>query len=248
MEAYDLEHLTGDLVGLLDALDIDRAVFAGHDWGGFVAWAMPLLHPERTAGVIGVNTPYLPFPTTSFLRQLFPDDAKLYILWFQAEGVAEGVLDRHPRLVFEKMIRGGVPSRGGLLRAVKEGRDANPFRNLEGLTPAGRPLLDEAEIDVYARAFAARGFRGPINWYRNADRNARLYPEIGERRLELPCLMITAEWDVALPPDLADGMPLLCADLETHLIRECGHWTQQDKPAELGRLMADWLIRRFRAR
>jgi pimeloyl-ACP methyl ester carboxylesterase len=246
VEAYDLEHLTGDLVALLDALDVERAVFAGHDWGGFVAWAMPVLHPERTAGVIGVNTPYIPFPTTSVLRQLFPSDEALYILWFQAEGVAEAVLDRHPRLVFEKMIRGGAPTRGGLLRAVKEGRDANPFRNLEALVPAGRPLLDEREIDVYARAFGARGFRGPVNWYRNVDRNARLYPEIGQRRLELPCLMITAEWDVALPPDLAAGMPALCADLETHLIRACGHWTQQDKPAELGRLMADWLIRRFR--
>ena len=80
VEAYDLEHLTGDLVALLDALGLERAVFAGHDWGGFVAWAMPVLHPDRTAGVIGVNTPYIPFPTTGFLRQLFPDDEKLYIL------------------------------------------------------------------------------------------------------------------------------------------------------------------------
>lgn len=246
VEAYDLEHLTGDLVGLLDALGLERAIFAGHDWGGFVAWAMPVLHPERTGGVIGVNTPYIAFPTTSFLRQLFPEDDTLYILWFQAEGVAEAVLDRDPRLVFEKMIRGGVPSRGGLLRAAKEGRDANPFRNLASLAPTGRPLLDEGDLDVYTRAFAASGFRGPINWYRNADRNARLHPRIGAQPLHLPCLMITAEWDVALPPDLAAGMPALCSNLETHLIRECGHWTQQDRPEELGRLMADWLTRRFR--
>jgi pimeloyl-ACP methyl ester carboxylesterase len=246
VEDYDLEHLTGDLVGLLDALGIERAVFAGHDWGGFVAWAMPVLHPERTAGVIGVNTPYIPFPTTTFLRQLFPDDDKLYILWFQREGVAEAALDREPRLVFEKLMRGGVPARGGLLRAVKEGRDANPFRNLAALEPAGRPLLDAHDLDVYTRAFTASGFRGPINWYRNADRNARRFPGIGEQRLELPCLMITAEWDGALPPDLAAGMPALCPDLEIHLIRECGHWTQQDRPEELSRLMTDWLVRRFR--
>ena len=42
--AYDIHHLTGDLVGLLDALDIERAVFVGHDWGGLVVWMMPLLH------------------------------------------------------------------------------------------------------------------------------------------------------------------------------------------------------------
>ena len=245
IETYDLEHLTGDLVALLDGLGIERAVFAGHDWGGFVAWAMPVLHPARTAGVIGVNTPYIPFPTTGFLRQLFGDDEKLYILWFQKPGLAEAVLDRHPRLVFEKMMRGGVPSRGGMLRAVKEGRDANHFRRLEALEPVGPPMLTDGEIDAYARAFAARGFRGPINWYRNVDRNKRMFPDIGVRRLDLPCLMVTAEWDVALPPDLAAGMPALCSDLEIHMISRCGHWTQQDKPAELTRLMTDWLTRRF---
>ena len=48
--AYDIHHLTGDLVGLLDALGIERAVFVGHDWGGLVAWMMPLLHPRARRG------------------------------------------------------------------------------------------------------------------------------------------------------------------------------------------------------
>ncbi len=51
VEAYDMEHLTGDLVGLLDHLEIDKAIFVGHDWGGFVVWQMPLRHPRpRGAG------------------------------------------------------------------------------------------------------------------------------------------------------------------------------------------------------
>jgi pimeloyl-ACP methyl ester carboxylesterase len=248
VEAYDLEHLTGDLVALLDALGIERAVFAGHDWGGFVTWAMPVLHPERTAGVIGVNTPYMPFPSTDVLRQMYPDEDRLYILWFQRPGIAESVLDAHPRLVFDKVMRRGVAGRSSLGRAAREGRDANPFRRLEQMEPAGPPLLDAQEIEVYTRAFAARGFRGGINWYRNVDRNWRQFPDIGARRLELPCLMVTAEWDFALPPELAAGMPAVCADLETHLIRECGHWSQQERPDELNRVMAGWLTRRFRSR
>ena len=51
VEAYDLEHLTGDLVGLLDHLGIEKAIFVGHDWGGFVVWQMPLRHSARVAGV-----------------------------------------------------------------------------------------------------------------------------------------------------------------------------------------------------
>ena len=60
VEAYDLEHLTADLVGLIDHLQIAKAVFVGHDWGGFVAWQMPLRHLARVAGVVGINTPHRP--------------------------------------------------------------------------------------------------------------------------------------------------------------------------------------------
>jgi len=59
VEAYDIEQLTGDMAGLLDHLGVEKAVFCGHDWGGIVVWQMALLHPDRTAGVIGVNTPFM---------------------------------------------------------------------------------------------------------------------------------------------------------------------------------------------
>ena len=43
---YDMTHLTGDLAHLLDAMDIEKAIFTGHDWGGFVIWQMPFLPPH----------------------------------------------------------------------------------------------------------------------------------------------------------------------------------------------------------
>lgn len=247
IEAYGLDDLTGDLAALLDALGVERAVFAGHDWGGFVAWAMPVMHPERTAGVIGVNTPYVPFPTTARLRKAFSEDERLYILWFQQPGVAESVLDRHPRLVFEKLMCRGAPPRASMMQAGRMGADANPFRRLDTMKPVGPALLGEDEIDVYAKAYASRGFRGGINWYRNVDRNSERFPDASTRPIALPSLMITAEWDAALPPDMAKHMPSLCSDLEMHRIAQCGHWTQQEKPQELNRLMVDWLRRRFGA-
>src|SRR6185312_8065968 len=60
VEAYDIEHLTGDMVGLLDHIGAAKGVFVGHDWGGIVVWQMPLRHPDRTAGVVGLNTPFMP--------------------------------------------------------------------------------------------------------------------------------------------------------------------------------------------
>jgi pimeloyl-ACP methyl ester carboxylesterase len=239
IEDYDVEHLSGDMVALLDALDIDKAVFVGHDWGGFVAWAMPVLHPDRCLGAIGVNTPYSAFPGTEPLRQIFPDPEKLYILWFQTPGVAETILDRNPRLVFEKLMRRGM-KREGTLRDMA---DANPFRDLAALESASEELLSAEELDTYAQAFEKSGFFGGISWYRNIDRNAQRFPEIGVKKLDLPCLQITAEWDAALPPESAEPMRQTCSDLEIHMIRECGHWTQQEKPDELNRLLIDWLTR-----
>jgi pimeloyl-ACP methyl ester carboxylesterase len=251
IRAYDIHHLCSDLVGLLDVLGIERAVFAGHDWGGFVVWAMPILHPDRTAGVIGVNTPYLPrspIPPLQLFRALVGGKIERhYITWFQEPGVAEGVLDIRVRLVFEKLMRRGVDEATlqKRLLADSEGPDMNPFRRLEQVETLGKELLTPAELETYVSTFTRTGFRGGINWYRNFDRNWETAPEVGVAKVELPCLMVTAQWDWALRPEFAAGMPALVADLELQQIAECGHWTQQEKPAELNRILADWLSRRF---
>jgi epoxide hydrolase A/B len=94
------------------------------------------------------------------------------------------------------------------------------------------------------RAFEKTGFTGGINWYRNIDRNWRL-TEQAPQVLSVPGLMVMSEHDFALPPALADGMETRVPDLEKVLIRDCGHWTQQEKPEELNQILVSWLRRRF---
>jgi pimeloyl-ACP methyl ester carboxylesterase len=250
--AYDIHHLTGDLVGLLDALGLERAVFAGHDWGGLVVWPMAVLHPERVAGVIGVNTPNLPrspMKPTELMRLLVGgQDEKMYILWFQQPGVADAALHANTRAVFEKLLRGGVSPAEATARAASMGfepGDMNPFRRIAEIPAYGDPIVDEAELDHFVRVFERTGFTGGINWYRNMDRNWETAPGVGATRIEVPCLMVTAEWDPVLRPEMAAGMGALIPDLETHMIPKCGHWTQQDKPEELNRILVDWLTRKF---
>jgi len=253
IEAYDLHHLTGDLVALLDQLEIERAVFVGHDWGGFVAWAMPVLHPERVSGVVGVNTPNLPRmplqPTQLMRATVGGDDEKLYILWFQEPGVADPVLARDVRLVFERLMVGGIPPEQALARAANlpGGPDMNPFRRLGELEPMGEPIISAAELDHYVDVFSRTGFTGGINWYRNMDRNWETAPGVGATRIEVPCLMVTAEWDLALRPELAAGMGAQIPDLETMLLEKCGHWTQQEQPTEFNAVLVDWLERKISA-
>lgn len=247
--SYDIHHLTSDLVGLLDALGLERAVFVGHDWGGLVVWQMPLLHPERTAGVVGVNTPYLPrapLPPTQLLRAMVGGrDERMYMLWFQEPGLAEAVLDAAPRLLFQKLMRRGVPPEEARVAIDPVAGDLNPFRRLADLPELGPALLERDELEHFVEVFARSGFRGGINWYRNLDRNWETTPQLAGAKIGVPSLMITAEWDPVLPPAMAAGMPALVPDLETHRIPGCGHWTQQEKPDELNRLLVDWLRRRF---
>ena len=249
IEAYGLGQLCGDLADLLDAIDVERAVFVGHDWGGFVAWAMPTVFPERCAGVVGVCTPYTPFPGTEFLRAMFGDDPEtMYMLWFQEPGVAERVLDRDPRLLFEKLKVGGVDpaaiAEAGMAR--ESGSTFNPFLDLASLPDMGaEPVLDPAELDRYAAVFERTGFGPAINWYRNIDENARRFPAAGVEPIDLPTLMLCAEWDPALPPSMAADMGERCSDLEMHIVERAGHWLPEEEPAQVNDLLTDWLTRRF---
>jgi pimeloyl-ACP methyl ester carboxylesterase len=244
---YDIFHLTGDLTGLLDAFDVERAVFAGHDWGGLVVWQIALLQRDRVGGVVGVNTPYfprLPRPPTEVFREVGGENN--YIVFFQKPGVADEMMAANVRSVFGGLMQRSTPPEQ-LADLVEAGPDENWVEVVSRRAVAGEPLLSAEELDVYVTTFQRTGFTGAINWYRNFDRNWELTPELEGARIDVPCLMVTAEWDPVLTPAMAQGMDTWIADLETHQIDRCGHWTQQEHPEELNRLMLDWLRRRFPA-
>lgn len=247
---YTIEHLCGDLVGLLDALGIEKAVFCGHDWGGLVVWMMPLLHPDRVAGVIGVNTPFMPrspVPPIQALRAARGENN--YIVAFQQPGVADAVLAKDVRKTFTALLR-----TGGIMDAeafAKLPPDA-PERRFELLTMlqsdqdlGGRLVVSEEELDFYVKTFEKTGFTGGINWYRNIDRNWELTANL-EYKINAPCLYVGAENDVVLPPSMMNGMERFIPNLEKHVIADCGHWTQQEKPDELNRIIIDWMKRTFK--
>ncbi len=242
--AYDIHHLTGDLVGLLDALAIERAIFVGHDWGGLVGWMMPLLHPARTAGAVGVNTPYLPrspMAPLPLIRAGFGESH--YMVHFQEPGVADAGLARDVRRTFTSLMRKNVAPEAVMERLAARGM-VNMVQMVES-EPLGDPLLSDDEIAVYVDTFGRTGFTGGINWYRNLDRNWETTPQLDGAQITVPSLMVTAEWDVALPAAMAEPMKSLVPDLEMVMLERCGHWTQQERPDELNRILLDWLRRRF---
>ena len=253
---YDMEHLTGDLVGLMDHLKIDKAIFCGHDWGGIIVWQMPLMHPDRCAGVIGLNTPFMrrsPFDPIAAMRMAFGED--MYIVWFQKPGVADAVLGADPdktlRFFMRKPASGEAMDAGAGLdmsTPAAEGQSTFAFGDLLDAwdkSDTANQLLSADELAAFVETFEATGFTGGVNWYRNFTRNWERSADLPTRVDGIPCLMIMAEKDVVLSPAMADGMEEVIGDLEKVLVKDSGHWTQQEKPKEVNDLILGWMDRRF---
>jgi len=200
IERYTLLHLVGDMVGLLDALAVETAVIAGHDWGAPVAWHAALLRPDRFRGVIGLSVPFRPrgpaLPTSVMPKT---DDAVFYQTYFQNPGVAEAELDRDPRLTIRSLLytaSGDAPRREGAQSIDMVPRNGGFLTGLQN--PVMLPSwLTEADIDFYAAEFA-RGFRGGLNWYRVIDRNWELLAPFAGSRVTVPALYVAGDRDLVV--------------------------------------------------
>src|SRR3954452_20755913 len=217
VEAYDMEHLTADLVGLLDHLKIDKAIFVGHDLGGFIVWQMPLRHIDRVAGVVGINTPHTKRALADpieLLRKRFGE--QMYIVQFQdparePDRIFGGQVER----TFDALMRKPVPRAADApAEEVVAGVGASPRLNLafpqmianyDASHDPRTPILSPEEKQVFVDAFTKSGFTGGINWYRNMSRNWRRSEGL-DHTVRVPALMIMAENDYVLPPSAAEGM------------------------------------------
>ena len=108
----------------------------------------------------------------------------------------------------------------------------------------GEPLLTDEERDYFANAFTHSGFTGPINWYRNWTRNWERLDGI-DHTIDIPTLFIGADNDVIISPEFIERMKPLMTNLDMHMLEACGHWSQQEQPRQVNKLIVDWLEKKF---
>lgn len=229
--AYDLAHLTGDLVALLDHFGYDDAVFVGRDWGANVVWGLALLHPERVRKLIALALPYQergPVPWVEMIEGLMGPDH--YMVHFNRHpGVADAVLDQNRRRFLQNLFRKELP-----LAPPKPGMAM--IHLALSAEAAGEPLLSDVELEVLDAAFEVSGFAAGINWYRNLDRNWHLLADV-DPVVRHAALMIYGTQDpIPESPNLSDLVPRV----EVRRV-DAGHWIQQEKPEETTRVILDWL-------
>lgn len=251
-EAYRMDKVVADLVGLLDHDGVDKTVVVGHDWGSLIAWSLPFYAPERLRGIASLNIPFRPrgtTPMTERFRAVYGPD--MYILRFQREGACERIFERDMARTMRFFLRRPKRETGqGAAAFAIPGLDLVSW--FEGPEEAwsGEPWLSDAEMRVYVEAYERGGMTAPLHYYRNMDANwrdmERFQPDGGPPpRIDLPTLMIVAGRDGVCPPHLADGMEAWFSDYERVDIPESGHWTQQEKPEEVNAALLGWLARNF---
>ena len=247
IEAYRMLSHVADNVALVKALGAEQAVVVGHDWGAPIAWNSALLRPDVFRGVAGLSVPFAPAgdtrPTDAF--RAMAGDEEFYIEYFQQPGRAERELDEDVRrwlLGFYFTASGDAPPpSGGTVATIPHGaamRDRFAY-------PDPMPVwMSEADLDVYAGEFEHTGFTGGLNRYRNVDRDWEDLSAFRGRPIEVPALFVGGDrdgptiWGMPSIERFATTLPKLHRSV---ILPGCGHWTQQERPAEVNEALLDFL-------
>ncbi|HSU90881.1 MAG TPA: alpha/beta hydrolase, partial [Sporolactobacillaceae bacterium] len=210
---YDIKTLCADVMGLIRAYGREQAVVAGHDWGAIILWSFALEYPEALRRLIALNVSFIPRQPKPPLEIL--TDARFdYIRFFQKRGDAEAMIE---------------PDIDGFIR--------NAFMN----NASRKEMFTDADLKVFAD-----GFRGPggitpaIEYYRNFNHNWEITADHAGRKVMTPSLMLVAEKDPVLKPEMADNIAKYVPDVTVKRI-DCGHWTQQEAPDETNRAILEFL-------
>ena len=258
IDQYTIFHLIGDLIGLLDTLEAPSAIIVGHDWGANIAWQAARLRPDRFRAVASLSVPLRPrgpARPTSVMPQTA--DAQFYQLYFQEPGVAEAEMERDPRITVLSSLygisgEGTAAFRAAVARGDKVGTPGMVPRNGSWLREPALPQtlpgwLTDADIDFYADEFRRAGFRGPLNYYRNLDRNWELMAAFTGITVKVPALFVAGDHDMvmAAPPGIEQHLANLRQFVTTlrdvRILPGCGHWTQQERPSEVSAAIIDFI-------
>jgi len=248
VDDYDVNHVAGDLVGILDALGEETAILVGHDWGAIVAWTTVLLHPSRFTALIAMSVPYggrvAQSPMESW-QEAFGENF-FYILYHnEPGGIAEAEYDADPRGLISRLYLS--PNSPRVQPAITD-----PLRSAGGWigrlgAPMGLPdwLLQE-DLDYVVSQFENSGFRGGMNYYRNFHRNWEITEHLQGAKIKIPVLFIAGSRDMVIAgaekESLTATISRATEDLrDVVLIPEIGHWVQQEAPDEVNQAISDFL-------
>ena len=211
---YDVFTLSDDIAGLIHALGyFQAAAVIGHDWGGVVTWVFGARYPEMVIRVAVCNVPHPSTITYAICERYWPQLFKSwYMLFFQLPWLPEKMLS------------------------------ADDFRALSNALLDSAPgTVSTEEIGYFKAAWhQPMALSAMINWYR-ALFHGRKRTERARLTVNRPALLIWGDNDFALTTQTAEWSRNYIPGLRIEYIRGGSHWIQQEHPAEVNRLLLDFL-------
>jgi len=211
---YDVDTLADDVLALVREAGEEQAAVVGHDWGGGVAWNFALRHASATRRLAILNAPH-PLRFRRELRRPRQLLRSSYMLFFQLPWLPELLLGSRRSWFVGRMMRSSA---------------------------ASEDAFSAEDIERYREAMSRPGaLSAALAYYRRLPGQARRLGRLpNDGVVEAPTLVLWGEDDRALGVDLTQGLGPWVPNL-TVAVLDCGHWTQQERPEEVNRLLLDFL-------
>jgi pimeloyl-ACP methyl ester carboxylesterase len=228
VKAYRAKPLVQDIAALIEIVGAPLECLVAHDWGGAVAWNLANQMPHLASRLAIINSPH---PGT-FLRELKSSpkqQAASAYMNFLIRPDAEQLLaeNDYARMWPFFTHRAGAD---WLTDAVK-----NQYRQIWNGPPGSAP---------------GAGLRGGCNYYRASPLRPPRDGDAAATAIELPASMLTVDlptlvlWgveDVALPPELVDGLERYVPRLTLEKVAGASHWIVHERPDFVAARLARFL-------
>lgn len=251
VEAYDITHLVGDVVGLMNALGETSAVIVGQDWGTAVAYHAALMRPDLFHAVLMMCTPpqaRTATPPLATMRAVTKD------LNFYQEYLSRPEAEQEIMGDLRGFLLGVFYSTSGCCSEDERWRWA--WRTDENLRDTFTvphtlpPFLSQQALDYYVSEYNRNGIRGPNNWYAAIDRGWEVTSFLDGATVQQPALFLTGEHDPSLKPLYGidrQGPAFESLKVNFPNIRDIltmpgvGHTPPEEKPDEINAIMLKFL-------
>ncbi|MFF4235973.1 alpha/beta fold hydrolase [Actinomadura geliboluensis] len=248
-EQYDRRRTVADMVGLLDGLGIDEAVFVGHDFGAALVWDLPQWAPGRVKALMQLSVPRMPVssrpPTELYARMA--EQHFVHVHYFQEEGPADRELGAEPERFLANVfwaLSGGYR----YLDIWQHPSEGNGYLDvLPEAPPLPWPWLSQDEFAYYVDEFRRTGFTGGLNWYRAYDHVWREKQDRPDEPVTVPTMFLVGERDPVLQmmgSNAVKQMESLVPGLrDVHTVDGAGHFVQMEAPEKVNEAMLAFLAR-----
>jgi pimeloyl-ACP methyl ester carboxylesterase len=212
VDAYDLDQLAADVLGLADHFGQETFAVAGHDWGATVGWWLASGSSRRLRQLVAMNAPHPAVWLEAMRADPVQRQKSSYVQLFRVPWFPELLI--------------GLNRSKALSKGFKDSARTDAFT--------------AADLEQYRNAWFQPGtLTATINYYRALLRK-RLLPA-SQYRVRCPTLVIWGKRDGYAIPELAEASARMCATPRIVYFDGASHWVQHDMPDEVSGLLAEFL-------